>query len=449
MSLTFENLQRNGFDHLDRRDTYLDWTGGAQAPHFLVDRANTLFKARMRGNAHSPHRPSKETEQEIDATRDRILRFYNAPNGEYDVIFTSGATAAIMLMIHFMWEDGELIIPVINHNSANGLCEVARAFGASTTNVGATPDLQIDVDELGQALRHPSRNSGGKRLLVYPSKSNATGIRHSLEFITQARESGVLTLLDDAAGGANKRLDLSVHKPDFVPVSFYKLFGYPTGLGCLLVRRASYAVLRKRWFAGGSVMMVSALQRVHQNLQEHGAFEDGSVSFHMIPTTINGLDFLDRLEPNGDERERHARSLADLLRDGLKALHLQDQRIEILGEGVDTVTFNLYHRGLPVPPEEFAAFASKERLFVRPGCFCNPGELESFYGLHDIDMVRLSKQSWGSQQELLHEMRKLAGNRPVGAIRASFGYGNNVSHVQKAIDAVTRFFANKARTRES
>ena len=42
--------------------------------------------------------------------------------------------------------------------------------------------------------------------------------------------------LDAAAWVSSSPLDLSQYRPDFVVFSFYKLFGYPTGLGALLVR---------------------------------------------------------------------------------------------------------------------------------------------------------------------------------------------------------------------
>ena len=38
-------------------------------------------------------------------------------------------------------------------------------------------------------------------------------------------------LLDAASYASTSPLDLSAVKPDFVPISFYKIFGYPTGLG--------------------------------------------------------------------------------------------------------------------------------------------------------------------------------------------------------------------------
>lgn len=36
-------------------------------------------------------------------------------------------------------------------------------------------------------------------------------------------------------------------------LSYYKIFGYPTGLGALLVRKDALKHLRKRYFGGGAV----------------------------------------------------------------------------------------------------------------------------------------------------------------------------------------------------
>jgi molybdenum cofactor sulfurtransferase len=42
-------------------------------------------------------------------------------------------------------------------------------------------------------------------------------------------------MLDAAAYAPTQPLDLTEFPADFVAVSFYKLFGFPTGLGALLV----------------------------------------------------------------------------------------------------------------------------------------------------------------------------------------------------------------------
>ena len=61
-----------------------------------------------------------------------------------------------------------------------------------------------------------------------------------------AHEYGWDVLVDAAAFAPTSRLDLSVHTPDYIVLSFYKMFGYPTGIGCLVVHRAALAKLAQR-----------------------------------------------------------------------------------------------------------------------------------------------------------------------------------------------------------
>jgi hypothetical protein len=54
-----------------------------------------------------------------------------------------------------------------------------------------------------------------------------------------------LVLLDAAAYLPTHDLDLSTHPADFVAASFYKMFGYPTGLGVLVLRTEHVPLLNK------------------------------------------------------------------------------------------------------------------------------------------------------------------------------------------------------------
>ena len=64
-------------------------------------------------------------------------------------------------------------------------------------------------------------------------------------------------LLDAAAFVPTNRLDLSLVKPDFVSMSFYKMFGFPTGLGALLIRNKNLDIMNKLYWGGGTVSMAS------------------------------------------------------------------------------------------------------------------------------------------------------------------------------------------------
>ena len=91
------------------------------------------------------------------------------------------------------------------------------------------------------------------------------------------------------------RLDLSVWKPDFVPISFYKMFGYPTGLGALLARRSTLEKLQRPWFSGGTVVAANVQAEMVVPESGHALFEDGTVNYLGIPAIAIGLRHLEHI----------------------------------------------------------------------------------------------------------------------------------------------------------
>src|SRR5262249_54115839 len=184
-----------------------------------------------------------------------------------------------------------LVMTVDNHNSVNGIREFAGSRGAVTQYVPFDwRDLRFDNDEMHRALTRLRR--GRRGLLAYPAQSNFSGVQHPLRWIQMAHEQGYDVLLDAAAYVPSNRLDLSVVKPDFVPVSWYKVFGYPTGVGCLIARREALGRLRRPWFAGGSVYIASVQADWHMLAAREAGFEDGTVSFLQIPDLESGLSWI-------------------------------------------------------------------------------------------------------------------------------------------------------------
>jgi selenocysteine lyase/cysteine desulfurase len=49
---------------------------------------------------------------------------------------------------------------------------------------------------------------------------------------------------------------LAEHPVDAMAISFYKMFGFPTGVGALIVKKSFLAELKRPWFAGGTVDVV-------------------------------------------------------------------------------------------------------------------------------------------------------------------------------------------------
>src|SRR5205807_1605049 len=125
-------------------------------------------------------------------------------------------------------------------------------------------------------------------------------------------------LLDAAAFVPAHALSLRAHPADFVAISFYKMFGYPTGVGALIARRDALAMLQRPWFAGGTVEYASVQLERHRLRPLHEAFEDGTPNFLDLPAIEDGLSFIERV---GLGRiAAHTSGLAHALVDGLTTL---------------------------------------------------------------------------------------------------------------------------------
>ena len=421
-------LRAREFARLDAGGhAYLDYTGSALYPQSLVARHAALLESSVLGNPHSDSPASRASSALLAEARAAVRAFFHAD--DYEVVFTANASGAIRLVAEaWPWESGAtLAFTADNHNSVNGLREPARRGGASVRYIGLTPDLRVDASDLARALdRVPAR--GG--LLAFPAQSNFSGVRHSLALVAQARARGWRVLLDAAAFAATSPLDLRVVQPDFVALSFYKLFGYPTGVGALLARRDALAALRRPWFAGGTVERVTVRDPSHVLRAGAEGFEDGSVDFLALGAVTAGLAWLDGV---GTARiGAHAAALAHRLDDALAALRHRrgapvvrrygPARDDPGAEGGAVVTFNVLDpRGRLVPPALVQAAACAARVSVRDGCFCNPGAAEAA-GLG-------------------------ADAREPGAVRASLGVASDGRDVERLVDVVAAVARGARRSR--
>lgn len=131
-----------------------------------------------------------------------------------------------------------------------------------------------------------------RNLIAFPGQCNFSGIKYSLELINLLESTSYgekygpgrwHVLFDAAAYTPTNPLDLSKYPASFVVMSFYKIFGFPTGLGALLVRNDVAGLMRKNYFAGGSVVTASCdsdFCKLKPKYSER--FEDGTLNFLSI-----------------------------------------------------------------------------------------------------------------------------------------------------------------------
>jgi molybdenum cofactor sulfurtransferase len=445
-----DELRASDYERLDRLGhVYLDYTGGGLYAASQIRAHAEFLLSNVYGNPHSTNPTSALTTQLVEQARTRVLEFFNASPQEYAVVFTPNATGALKLVGEsYPFQAGSrFLLPFDNHNSVNGIREFARSAGATVVYTPVVPpDMRCDESALAAQLEQA--DPAVDNLFAYPAQSNFSGVQHSLDWIARARSRGWHVLLDAAAYIPTNRLDLASCQPDFVSLSFYKLFGYPTGVGCLIARKAALAKLRRPWFSGGTITVASVQGDRHYMHEGPEAFEDGTINYLALPAVEIGLQHVSHI---GYERV-HARiaCLTGWLLRQLAALRHHDGSpvVRIYGPvSTDarggTVACNFYScDGQFIDHRIIEDRANRENISLRTGCFCNPGGGEAALG---ISAEELSACFTRTPERLsLDDFRRCIDDKSTGAVRLSLGLVSNFADVYQFMRFARRFADKRA-----
>lgn len=446
-------LRQSEYSRLDDLShIYLDYTGGGLYAQSQLQKHMELLLNGVYGNPHSSNPTSLAMTELDDRAREYVLAYFNADPDEYCVIFTSNASGALRIIGEsYPFEDnGNYVLTFDNHNSVNGIREYARAAGARLTYTPILPpDMRLDEDALMQNLEQIIPD--GNNLFAYPAQSNFSGVQHSLDWIDVAHEKGWDVLLDCAAFAPTNRLDLSIAKPDFIPLSFYKMFGYPTGVGALILRKPMLEKLRRPWFAGGTVSVVSVYADGHYLYDGFAAFEDGTVDYLNLPAIEIGLRHLEAV--GRDAIHDRVTALTHYLLDELHALKHDNGETLVKFYGPittenrgGTIALNFYDpEGIIFDHQLVEQVAGAVNISLRTGCFCNPGAGELALNI----LPEQAKSLFANSSRMTYDQYAMAivssGNHDgIGAVRLSVGLATNFKDVYQMVQLAKSFLNVKS-----
>ena len=415
---------------------YLDYTGGGLYAESQLHRHTKLLAEHVFGNPHSSNPTSLAATQLVEHAREYVLKFFNADPHEYLAIFTSNASGALKLVGEsYPFTNGRYLLTFDNHNSVNGIREFAHARGADVTYIPvALPDMRVDASQLSRELSQPSKS--GNNLFAYPAQSNFSSVQHPLDWIDIAHQHGWDVLLDAAAFVPTSRLDLSQVKPDFVPISFYKMFGYPTGLGALIARKGALAKLHRPWFAGGTITVASVQGDKIYMADGSSAFEDGTIDYLNIPAIEIVLKHIESIDYDVIHNRVHC--LAGWLLDNLVEMKHSDGAplVRVYGptkmEGRGgAVTVNFYDRYNNALDHRYIEQQANEAgISLRTGCFCNPGAGEIALGVSRVELDVCFTRPGHEERLSQDDFRLCFDGQSIGAVRISVGMVTNFKDVQ-------------------
>jgi molybdenum cofactor sulfurtransferase len=423
----FEILRNVEYKRLDtHKQVYLDFTGGNLYAKSQILEHQDLLINNILGNPHSTNPTSQLSTKLVEEARQKVIDYFNAE--DYYCIFTQNASNALKIVgeSYPFNEKSHFLLLADNHNSVNGIRQFCLSKGGKVTYAPIYyQDLRMDENFVMEKLQE-SENFENK-LFAFPAQSNVSGVKHDLGWIKKAQDLGWDVLLDAAAFVPTNQLDLKEVKPDFVCVSFYKIFGYPTGIGCLLVNKEKFKKLQKPWFAGGTVSLVSVNAIHHFLINNHERFEDGTLNYLDIPAIKNWFR-LYRKYRNTSINERVA-SLRKYLFENLESLQHDNGRklIQIFGPKDHqnlggTIILGFYNQeGVRYEFEQIEEMANQFNISLRSGCFCNPGIDETNNCLTDNELATYySSHEQGDYKDMIKFLGKMRG-----ATRISVGIATN------------------------
>jgi len=510
----------------DELEVYLDYAGSAIASKTLLKAMyHHSIENQILGNPHSNGPSASRTQESMEQVKKQVLDFFDANAGPmygfshekleyhgeslssveeheeedyhpgYDVIFTSGTTHALQIIAeNFDWDNGSgtmdgktstLLYSQNSHTSVIGMREPAMQRGASfrcekmgeIANAGPNDfDGWGDFanEETSYAVNSTTAvNTNIKHLLVFPLECNFGGEKNDARSIIKnsraATQSGKwYTLLDIAKAASTEEIHLRRLDPDFACVSFYKIFGAPTGIGALLVKRSSKGAIlntrfdssgsglkggNRQYFGGGSVDIVLPGKDFRKSPCSLHSLVHGTINFRSILSLRPCFQELRKIG-GLDEVSKHTQSLVLECVSRLRNLRHQNggSIIEFYGQwschrddnhGKDVpykatngsiITFNVLRSDRSyVGYNEVSKLASlyKTPIQLRTGCFCNPGACHEALNIAEED----AEDNYYKNGKVCGDHLDVIDGVPTGAVRISIGKDS----IWEDIDVVARF----------
>lgn len=444
--------------------TYLDHAATTLYPESLVRDYCLDISRNVYGNPHSHNPSSRLTHDTVERVRYRVLQHFNATPEEYSVIFTSGCTAALKLVAEsFPW------MPKSDSEAGSHFCYLTDShtsvvgIRALTTGLGVAA-LPVSPQEVENRAKDEDQGEDvicqTPHLFCFPAQSNFSGRKYPLSYVKgiQARrlypacdhQGRWFVLLDAASHVSCAPLNLQDCPADFIPISFYKMFGFPTGLGALLVHNNTAGILKKTYFGGGTAAAyLSGEDYYVQAANISDRFEDGTVSFLDIIALNHSFDTLYKITGGMHNIQQHTFGLARYTYMLLSSLCHGNGRpvAQIYTEGQfespstqgAILNFNLMDsHGQIVGYSQVDRMASLYNIHVRTGCFCNTGACQYFLGITNHQMKRNLQAG-----HVCGDSIDLVDGQPTGSVRVSFGYMSTFEDCQKFLKFVAECFVEK------
>jgi len=339
---------------------YLDNAASSQMPQQVIDRLVHYQTTQHANINRAVHSLSEIASNAYEQARRSLQHFIHARE-EREVIFTSGTTDAINLVMHgygrkFIGPGDEIILTTMEHHSNIVPWQMLAEEKGATIRV-------VPINDAGELIIEDYEKLFNQRtkFVSVMHVSNALGTINPIkQMIAFAHKRGVPVLVDGAQAVPHLPVDVQDLDCDFYAFSGHKLCG-PTGIGILYGKAA--LLERMQPFKGGGDMILSVtFEKTTYNTIPH-KFEAGTPPIAAAIGLAAAVDYLSTI--GMDAVEEHELCLlhhatAQLSRmPGVRIIGTAKSKAAVLSFTVDGVH-----------PHDIGTLLNQDGIAVRTGHHC-------------------------------------------------------------------------------
>lgn len=338
---------------------YLDNAATTLKPKAVVEVISNHYALETSNVHRGVHWLSENATLAYESARMTIKDFLHAQDpGE--IVFTSGTTASInmiaqMLAPSFKPGDEILLTEMEHHSNIIPWQMLAEKTGALIKYLPLKETGELCLDQL------PSLLTPKTRVLSLTYISNAIGtINPVKDIVAQAKECGVLTVVDGAQAVSHVPIDVTDLGCDFFVFSGHKLFG-PTGIGVLYGKASLLASLPPAMGGGGMIREVTMTKSTYAPPPEK--FEAGTPHIAGAIGLAAAIRYVQAIGFAFIEAKE--KELTDYARQALKGL----SGLTLIGEAQKhTAIFSFVLEG--IHPHDIGTLLDQKGIAIRAGHHC-------------------------------------------------------------------------------
>ena len=357
----------NYFDYLGEGEVYLDSACQSLRPRPVIDALNEYYTEHNSCGERVKYKWGRITDEKVEDTREKILKFLRLPGRKYTTSFTLNTTYGINLILsqlnpeHF----SKIMTSEIEHNSP---FLASMAFAERT---GLPREVMVRNDDGSINVKDYDLD---KAVVVINCASNFDGrkLLNIKEVVKAVHKAGGIIIIDAAQAMAHSANIIMGVEADAICFSAHKL--YAPSLGVIVWRDDLMKKMVNGFVGGGMVDDVekdSYLLSAEGKEHRYTRFESGLQAWGEIVGLGAAIDWISKLKKSDWQNlENNTRELYDFLKSSSK-VHLVNKE--------PNPTMSFYIEGLD--SHLLGEALSRENIMARTGYFCAHYYLDHVLGL--------------------------------------------------------------------